>query len=65
MLACVLCNKKFHTFEMIEYSNGPVCEDCYIDLLMPQVPKMMFEHDPAAFMIRLKDSYIACPQRYH
>jgi hypothetical protein len=65
MPSCVCCNKKYNECEMIEHSKGFVCEDCYIDHLIPQMPKMMFEHHPAAFMLRLKDSYIAFPQRYH
>ncbi len=41
-----------------------LCEDCYIDEVMPKMPKAHYNND-SEFMNRLKDSYSVHPQQYH
>ena len=65
MAICIRCNRKIRSEDLCLHPMGSVCEDCYIDLLMPPMPKMIYENDPGRFMMRLKDSHIACPQRFH
>jgi hypothetical protein len=40
------------------------CEDCYIDAVMPKMPKAHYDND-SEFMNRLKDSYSVRKQQYH
>ncbi len=64
MTSCQKCKSSISTGEEREHNSNILCEDCYIDLLLPPVRKMHYENN-ASFMLRLKDSYIACPQQYH
>ena len=41
-----------------------LCEDCYIDDIMPKMPKAHYDNE-AEFMNRLKDSYSVRAQQYH
>lgn len=64
-MECDRCRQSVDPGAMIAHPTGTICEDCFIDLKMPAMNKMMYENHPASFMLRLKDAYIACPQRYH
>jgi hypothetical protein len=65
MKKCDLCNQPLNDNEKWEHNGHKICEDCYIDGLLPKVRKMHYENSTANFMIRLKDSYIAFPQKFH
>ena len=47
-----------------EFYSKILCEDCYIDEVMPKMLKSYYNND-AEFMQRLKDSYIVRKQQYH
>jgi len=64
MANCDKCNKSVNQGEEMELGSQVLCEDCYIDAVSLPVRKMYYESS-SNFMMRLKDSYIACPQQYH
>jgi len=64
MQNCENCKKSFHYDELKEFYTKRLCEDCYIDEVVPKMPKAHYGND-VEFMNRLKDSYIAHPQRFH
>jgi len=47
-----------------ELHSRLLCEDCYIEEVMPKRPKSHYDN-AAEFMQRLKDSYPARKQQYH
>ena len=65
MMKCDRCNIGIAKGEERDLNSIILCEDCYIDAVWPQVRKMYYENDSSEFMRRLKDSYIACPQKFH
>jgi len=65
MTKCDRCNVKIVKGEERNFNSSILCEDCYIDAVLPPVRKMYYENDSSEFMRRLKDSYIACPQKFH
>jgi hypothetical protein len=65
MEKCDVCGLPLEDGEKRERNGRSICEDCYIDGLLPPVRKMHYENSSANFMIRLKDSYIAHPQKFH
>ena len=64
MQNCENCKKSFHNDDLKEFCTKMLCEDCYIDEVVPKMPKAHYGND-AEFMNRLKDSYIAHPQKFH
>ena len=58
------CEKPFHEYDLKEFHTKMLCEDCYIDEVMPKMPKAHYTND-SEFMNRLKDSYIAHAQQFH
>jgi len=64
MPKCDKCDLPVHDKDKRGFNGKTLCEDCYIDMLLPPVRKMYYENSDS-FMLRLKDSYIACPQQYH
>lgn len=64
-MRCARCKQDMEEEIAVIHPNGAICEDCFIDLRMPTMGKMMYENHPAPFMLRLKDSFIVCPQRFH
>ncbi len=64
MLNCAKCKKKIQNEGLKEIRGEILCEDCYIDRVMPNVPKSHYEND-AEFMNRLKDSGPVRKQQYH
>jgi len=65
MKKCDKCNSKMIRGEERNLNSIILCEDCYIDAILPRVCKMYYEYDSSEFMRRLKDSYISCPQQFH
>jgi len=41
-----------------------LCDDCYLDEVMPKMPKAHYDND-AEFMQRLQDSYSVVKQQFH
>jgi len=64
MQNCENCKKSFYGDELKEFYAKILCEDCYIDEVVPKMLKAHYGND-AEFMNRLKDSYIAHPQKFH
>ena len=62
---CEKCTVKIVRGEERNLNSRILCEDCYIDAILPPVRKMYYEKDSLEFMRRLKDSYISCPQKFH
>jgi DNA-directed RNA polymerase subunit RPC12/RpoP len=64
-MKCEKCGQIIQDNDGYKSRDKILCEDCYIDMLLPPVGKMYYEHSASNFMIRLKDSYISCPQQFH
>ncbi len=47
-----------------EFHSKILCEDCYLDEVMPKMPKSHYDNN-AEFMQRLKDSSPVRNQQYH
>jgi len=63
-MLCDQCKTTMAPGEEREHNGRLLCEDCFIDTVMPKVRKMFYENDPAEFMRRMNSSYSAHPQRY-
>lgn len=64
MPICKKCKNKFPEEEMKFLQNYTLCEDCYIDEVMPKMTKAHYNND-AEFMNRLKETYTIRRQKYH
>ena len=64
MSNCVRCNQSINPEDVKKIHSKILCEDCYIDEIMPKMPRAHYDND-AEFMNRLKDSYSVRKQRYH
>jgi hypothetical protein len=64
MKKCEKCKSPIKEDDERELHSKILCEDCYIDEVMPKMPKSHYDND-AEFMQRLKDSYSVRKQRYH
>ncbi len=64
MKKCTKCNSYLKEVDGREFHSKILCEDCYIDEVMPKMPKSYYDND-AEFMQRLKDSYSVHNQQYH
>ncbi len=64
MMICDKCKKIVRKEDGRKHNFKIVCEDCYIDELMPKKQKAHYDND-AEFMQRLQGSYSAHPQKYH
>jgi len=64
MQSCENCKKSFQDDDLKEFCTKMLCDDCYIDEVMPKMPKAHYGND-TEFLNRLKDSYIACAQQFH
>lgn len=64
MPICEKCNKTITDGDAKIFHTKILCEDCYIDEVMPMMPKAHYDND-AEFMNRLKDSYSIRKQHYH
>ncbi len=65
MTNCDKCKISVSKGEEYQHNSKILCEDCYIDILLSPIRKMYYESSSSNFMLRLKDSYIACPQQFH
>jgi hypothetical protein len=61
---CAKCNKPIKAEDAKKLHSKILCDDCYIDEVMPKMPKAHYDND-AEFMNRLKDSYSVRKQQYH
>lgn len=64
MKICSKCKVSFQDGEMKNLHGKLLCEDCYIDEVLPKMPKAHYEND-SEFMNRLKESYSVRKQQYH
>lgn len=64
MKNCTKCNKTIQDGDEKELHARILCEDCYIDEVVPKMAKSHYDND-AEFMQRLKDSYSVRNQQYH
>jgi len=64
MPICIKCEATFREEDMKSLHGKSLCEDCYIDEVMPKMPKAHYDND-SEFMNRLKDSYSVRKQQYH
>lgn len=64
MKTCHNCNNMIEDADVKERHAKILCEDCYIDEVMPKMPKSHYDND-AEFMQRLKDSYPVRKQQFH
>ena len=64
MKNCSKCKQAIQNGDEKNLHNKIVCEDCYIDEVMPKMPKAHYDND-AEFMQRLQDSYSVRKQQYH
>lgn len=64
MKRCEKCESILGEDEGRQLHSKILCEDCYIDEVMPKMPKAHYDND-AEFMQRLKDSYSVRKQQYH
>jgi hypothetical protein len=64
MKICPRCKVSFQDGDM-KYLHGKLlCEDCFIDEVLPKMPKAHYENG-SEFMNRLKESYTVRKQQYH
>jgi len=64
MKNCNKCKQTVQNGEEKKLHEITLCEDCYIDAVMPKMPKAHYDND-AEFMQRLQDSYSVRKQQYH
>ena len=64
MTICTKCKESFRDEDMKNLHGKILCEDCYIDEVVPKMPKAHYDND-SEFMNRLKDSYSVRKQQYH
>ena len=63
MPTCSGCKKTIPDEDARNHHDATVCEDCYIDEVMPKMPKAHYDN-AAEFMNRLKDAYSARRQQH-
>ena len=64
MQNCTKCNKTIPDGDAKRFHTKILCEDCYINEVMPKMPKAHYDKD-VEFMNRVKDSYPVRKQQYH
>jgi len=64
MIKCEKCKSPINEDDGRDFHSKILCEDCYIDEVMPKKPKSHYDND-AEFMQRLKDSNPVRNQQYH
>ena len=64
MPICSKCKIKINEADSRIHYEKILCDDCFIDRIMPKIPKAHYNND-AEFMNRLKDSYSVRKQKYH
>ncbi len=64
MTRCYKCKNVINDGDERKHNSKVLCEECYLDEIVSPVRKMYYEHS-SSFMLRLKDSYISNPQKFH
>lgn len=64
MKQCTKCNKMFKRMDLRKFYENIICDDCYIDEIVPRMPKAHYDNE-AEFMNRLKESYTVRQQQFH
>ncbi len=64
MKLCEKCKSAIKKDDGREFHSATLCEDCYIDEVMPKMPKSHYDND-AEYMQRLKDICPVRNQQYH
>lgn len=64
MKNCDKCNTFIKEDDGRKLHSKILCEDCYIDEVIPKMPKSHYDND-VEFMQRLKESYPVRKQQYH
>ncbi len=64
MEKCEKCGSRIKADEGREFHSKALCEDCYIDEVMPKTQKSHYDND-VEFIQRLRDSCPARKQQYH
>ncbi len=64
MKKCEKCKSNVKDDNIKKLKSTVLCDDCYIDEVMPKMPKSHYNND-AEFLNRLKNSYPVCQQQYH
>ncbi len=64
MINCDKCKKAVSEGDGRKHNARTLCEDCYMDELVPRMQKAHYDND-AEFMQRLKFSYPVHPQKFH
>jgi len=64
MKNCAKCKKTIQDGDEKELHTKILCEECYIDEVMPKMPKAHYDND-AEFMQRLQGSYSVRKQQFH
>ncbi len=63
MSICLKCKETISDEDVKMHHKKILCEDCYIDEIMPKMQKAHYDND-AEFMNRLQDSYSVRKQQY-
>jgi len=64
MKNCDKCKQVIQKGDEKELYKKTLCEDCYIDEVVPKMPKAHYDND-AEFMQRLQASYSVKKQQFH
>jgi len=64
MKNCAKCKQAIQNGDEKELNRITLCEDCYVDEVVPKMPKAHYDND-VEFMQRLQDSYSAIKQQFH
>jgi len=64
MKKCKKCKSLIIDKEGRKFHSKLLCEECYIDEIMPKMPRSHYNND-AEFMNRLKNLYPVRKQQYH
>lgn len=64
MAICTKCNKSIQDNDAKILHTKILCEDCYIDAVMPKMTKAHYDNS-AELMNRLNGSYSVRKQQYH
>jgi hypothetical protein len=64
MPICTRCKETFRDEDLKSLHEKLLCEDCYIDEVVPKMSKAHYDND-AEFMNRLQNSYSVRKQQYH
>ncbi len=64
MKKCARCKAVIRVGDEKSLHSEIVCEDCFIDAIIPKMPKAHYAND-TEFMQRLQESYSVIKQQFH